>query len=120
MRYKEFAVTGVASERVLDDGLTSTDVEPKKIEAILMSVELYAGNHIEGWLGSMQILGGPDYIFDTFDDAVAGTTHPSTSKILRMPIGEDIPVGETFKIGIRCGLTDTDIYGSYEYTITGA
>lgn len=119
MRYKEFTVVGIASDRVLDGGLVSTDVEPKRVEAVLISVELYAGNHIEGWIGTKQIVGAPDYVFDTFDDAAAGTTHPSTTKILRLPVGENIPVGETFKIGIRCGLTDTDIYGSYEYTLIG-
>lgn len=119
MRYKEFVVVGVASETELDEGLTSTEVEPKRIEAILISVELYAGNHIEGWLGAKQIIGTSDYIFDTLAETAADTMPYSTTKIIRLPIGEDIPVGETFKIGIRCGLTDTDIYGAYEYTITG-
>lgn len=120
MRYKEFKVTGVASETEYDGGLTSTEVEPKRLEAILICVELYAGNHIEGWLGTKQILGAPDYIFDTFNESAADTPAQSTTKIIRLQIGEDIPVGETFKIGIRCALTDTDIYGSYEYTIIGA
>ncbi len=120
MRYKEFVVVGTASETVLDGGLTSTEVEPKRIVAILICVELYAGNHIEGWIGTNQIVGASDYVFDTFDESAADTPALSTTKINRLPIGEDIPVGEIFKIGIRCGLTDTDIYGAYEYEIIGA
>lgn len=120
MRYQEFAVVGLASDTVLDGGLTSTEVEPKRIEAVLICCELYAGNHIEGWIGTKQIVGVSDYIFDTFDESAADTPALSTTKITRLPIGEDLKVGETFKIGIRCALTDTDIYGAYEYTLTGA
>ncbi len=117
MRYQDFTAVGVATKAKFDGGLVSTEVEPKRIEAILICVEKYAANHIEGWIGSNKIMDLYDYVLDTFDSAAAGTTYPSGTKMGRVPIGEDIPVGQTFKIGIRCGGTDTDIYGAYQYTI---
>jgi len=120
MRYKDFAVTGIASDVVLDSGLVSTEIETVRIEAILICVELYAGNHIEGWIGTKKFVDIIDYVFDTFDIAAADTPYPATAKIGRLPIEEDLPAGQSFKIGIRCGLTDTDIYGAYEYKIIGA
>lgn len=118
MRYKDYAVVGLANDTVLDDGLTSTEVIPKTVKAILICVELYAANHIEGWIGTDKIIDIYDYVFDTFDIAAADTPYPATTKISRLPIDEVIPVGETFKIGVRCGVTDTDIYGAYEYEVT--
>lgn len=118
MRYQDFIVVGLANDTVLDGGLASTDVIPKTVKAILISVELYAANHIEGWIGTDKIIDVIDYVFDTFDIAAADTPYPSTTKLGRLPINEIIPVGETFKIGIRCGVTDTDIYGAYEYEVT--
>lgn len=118
MRYQDYTVVGVANDTELDDGLVSTAVVPKTVEAILICVELYAANHIEGWIGTDKIIDIIDYVFDTFDIAGADTPYPATAKIGRLPIGEVIPIGQTFKIGIRCGGTDTDIYGAYEYKIT--
>ena len=117
MRYKDFSVTGDANDTVFDGGLTSTVVEPKKIRAILISVELYAGNHVEGWIGSQKIIDILDYVFNTHDVAAGDTPYPSTTKITRLPIEEDIEPGQTFVIGIRCGATDTDIFGAYEYEV---
>lgn len=115
MYYKRFAVDGVANQTELDAGLVSLVIEKKHISAILISTTEYQNNVIEGWIGTERILEIPDLMIDT-DDGLAQNAR-STNKMMRIPIEHDIPEGQIFKIGIRCGAAPTNIRGSYEYII---
>ena len=117
MLYKAFNVTGVVNVTTLDAGLVSLVNEPKKIIAILINLNTHEGNIVEGWIGTHRILEVYDYIFDTQEESAADTPPFSSHKISRLPIDNDIPAGEIFKIGINCGAVANDLYGAYEYEI---
>lgn len=119
MFYKLFRVTGESNKTVFDTGLISTVEEPKRIRAILIDVNSYHGNTIEGWIETNRILQVPDEVCATSDYLVAASYFRPTNKIFRIPIEENIPAGSIFKIAINCGTDITHIRGSYEYeTVT--
>lgn len=118
MYYQGFNVAGTINTTELDGGLVSTQERPKRIEAVLIDVDAYQGNIIEGWIGTERVLAIPDYIFNTHFEAAADTPYPATNKIVRLPVGLEIPQGSAFKIGVNCGGTACDIVGAYEYTLT--
>lgn len=117
MYYQGFVVEGIASTTVLDAGLVSTVGEPKRIEAVLIDVDAYQGNTIEGWIGTKRVLEISEYVFNTHE-VTAVDIHPvSSTKIVRLPVGLDIPSGQIFKIGVNSGLNESGIAGGYEYSI---
>jgi len=116
MYYKRFSVTGVINSTVLDAGLVSLVAEKIRIDAILVTCQDWQNNVIEGWIGTERILEIPDYLVDSDADLGAANFPVSTTKLIRIPIEHDIPEGQIFKIGIRCGATAGNIIGSYEYS----
>lgn len=115
MFYKLFRVTGQANKTVFDDGLISTVEEPKRIRAIIINVNTYNNNTIEGWIETNRILQIPDDCCSTIDYLIAASYFRPTNKMFRIPIEEDIKPGMSFKIAINCGAQVTNIDGSYEY-----
>ncbi len=118
MFYKLFRVTGEANKTVFDDGLVSTVEEPKRIRAILINVERSLGNTVEGWIETTRILEIPDAVCSSNFSDVANLSYPSTNKIIRIPIEEDLKPGLTFKIALNCGANLSKLDGSYEYEPT--
>lgn len=115
MLYKAFRVTGESNKTIFDSGLVSTIEEPKRISAILINVSAYHNNTLEGWIETTRILSIPDDICNTSDTSLVITGVISTSKLIRIPIDQDITPGRIFKIAINCGADVTHIDGSYEY-----
>ncbi|MQY78104.1 MAG: hypothetical protein GH151_02750 [Bacteroidetes bacterium] len=115
MLYKSFRITGEANKTIFDSGLVSTVEEPKKIMAILINVSAYHNNTVEGWIETTRILEIPDDICNTSDTSGAITAVISTTKLIRIPIEEDLKPGMTFKIAINCGADISHIDGAYEY-----
>lgn len=120
MYYKGFTVTGIANVTTLDGGLESTQVEPKRVLAILICVTAYESNVIEGWIGNKRVLEIYDNVLDTIEDLGAANFPYSTSKMGRVPVELDIPPGNTFKIGVNCGAVLSSIEGAYEWEPSGA
>ena len=118
MYYKELHVTGVENTTTYDEGLVSTEIEPKRITAILINVSVHEGNVIEGWIGTNRIMAVYDYVFNTIECSAANVSPFATNRIGRLPIEQDIKPGQTFKIAIRCGIDFSVIHGAYEYEIT--
>jgi len=116
MKYQGFTVTGGINALVSDGGLVSTEKEPKRINAILICVTAYESNIVEGWIGNEMVLEIYDNVLDTIEDLGAANFPYSTSKMGRVPIELDIPVGQSFIIGIRSGGTASSIEGSYEWS----
>jgi len=114
MKYQEFAVTGVINTTVADAGLVSLVDAPKHLRAIIINSSALQGNHIEGWIGTDMIMSIPDYCCDTQGEAAAQHALSST-KMGRIPIEEDIPPGQIFKIALRSGGTASNLFGAYEY-----
>jgi len=119
MKYKAFTVAGTINETELDGGLVSLTDAPVHIDAILINVDAYQGNIVEGWIGNERVLEIYDYVFDTADETAGATAPYSSTKINRLPVDLDIPPGQAFKIGINSGAAASDIFGAYEYTPAG-
>jgi hypothetical protein len=117
MYYQGFSVTGLVNVTVLDAGLVSTEEEPKHIDAILICVTAYESNVIEGWIGNKRVLEIYDNVLDTIEDLGAANFPYSTSKMGRVPVDLEIPVGQIFKIGVNSGAVLSSIEGAYEWTI---
>ncbi|MBA7609460.1 hypothetical protein ES703_16651 [subsurface metagenome] len=115
MFYKSFRITGEANKTIFDGGLVSTIEEPKRIRAVLINLSAYHNNTIEGWIETTRILEIPDDICNTSDTSLAITGVISTTKLIRIPIEEDIKPGLAFKIAINCGADISHIDGAYEY-----
>ena len=115
MFYKSFSVEGTANKTKFDSGLISSVDEPKRLRAILISVSQWRTNVLEGWIGTNRILEIVDLVLNTQHEYGSDNAYPSTVKLLRIPIEENIPVGMIFKIAIRCGTDASNIYGAYEY-----
>ncbi|MBA7486125.1 hypothetical protein ES707_21678 [subsurface metagenome] len=115
MFYKAFNVTGLPNKTEFDDGLVSTIEEPKRIRAVIISVSDWRANVLEGWIETTRILEIVDLVLNTSHEYGGANAYPSTVKMLRIPIEEDIKPGLIFKIGINCGSDATSIVGAYEY-----
>lgn len=115
MYYKELQVDGEINTTEYDEGLTSPDANPVKCRAVLINVSTHEGNVIEGWIGTERILAVYDYVFDTQELGAAATPPISQHKLIRLPVDENIPAGNIFKIAIRSGGVASNIYGAYEY-----
>lgn len=113
MKYQGFTVTGVATELVSDGGLQSTEKEPKYIKGILICVTAYESNILEGWIGNEMVLQIYDNVLDTIEDLGAANFPYSTSKKGEIEINLEIPIGQSFIIGIRSGAVLSSIEGAY-------
>jgi len=117
--FQLFRVTGVANNITYDDGLKSTETEKKNLVAIHLEVAAYAAtddNEIQGWQERAKIFEFPEKLFNA---ELANATAPANTrpKMDQIPVGLEIPVGETFKIAIKCAATLNSIRGAYEYEI---
>ena len=116
MLYKAYTVVGVINVTTLDGGLVSLVEVPIRIEAILINTSAQEGNVIEGWIGNKRVLECYDYVFDTQEESTATQAPNSATKIVRLPIEMDVPAGQSFKIGVRCGGVANNLFGAYEYS----
>ena len=119
MKYQELTVVGVVNVTTLDAGLVSLVEEPRTIKAVLINLDTHEGNIIEGWIGTERVMAVYDYIFDTQEEAAADTPPFSTVKIQRLLLDLKISHGQIFKVGVRCGAVANNIFGAYEYEVTG-
>ena len=117
MYYKAFHVNALANVTTLDAGLVSLVENPVHIEAVFINLDATEGNVIEGWIGNRRVLEIYDYNLDTQEEAAAQAALSAT-KVGKLPIDLDIPPGQIFKIGSRCGATGHHLYGAYQYTET--
>jgi len=116
--YKDFAVTGVINSTVYDaPGLSSPEGEKRTLKAILINVSAYAGNLVEGWLEREKMLSIRDRVFNTSAETAAQAPFSAT-KIVRLEMDYEIPIGQTFTLAINSGGVATNLEGAYEYEIS--
>jgi len=117
--FQSFRITGVANTITYDDGLKSTEAEKKRLVAVHLELSAHAGtddNDVQGWHERSKIFDLPEKMFPT--ETAAATSAPAAGdKIRTIPVDLDIPVGETFKVAIKCAATATNVRGAYEYEI---
>lgn len=122
MKYFQlFRVTGVANTITYDDGLKSTEAEPKRLLAVHVQMDAWAAtddNDIQGWREREKIFEFPEKLFPSELSSKTASTiaEPRTKTI---PVDLDIPVGETFKLALKCAATLTKVRGVYEYELIG-
>jgi len=117
--FQLFRVTGVANTITYDGGLKSTETEKKHLTAVHIELAAYAAtddNEIQGWQERAKIFEFPEKLFNA---ELAAATAPANTrpKWGEIPVDIEIPVGETFKIAIKCAATLNSMRGAYEYEI---
>jgi hypothetical protein len=102
--YYSETITGVANKEVLGNGITSTEAEPKRINKVSITVSQRVGNWIRIYIERERLADIIDYEF------------PLTTDTFRREIifELNIPVGQTFKVGIACGGTASNLNVVYE------
>ena len=120
MRYFQlFRVTGVANKITYDGGLKSTETEKKKLVAVHVNMNDWAAtddNEIEGWHERAKIFEFPHHMFNRIPKDVEPAVQRLELKTV-IPVDLEIPVGEAFKIALKCAATEVDMRGAYEYEI---
>jgi len=118
--YQKFRITAQANLPIFDDGLKSTESEPKTLKAIHVQLEKYAGtddNEFVGILETTTIIDMPEKLLPT-ELAAAVAQTADGGKLKRIEVDMVIPPGEIFKAGMKCAATAVNARGVYEYEIT--
>lgn len=115
--FKYFKVTGVASTTVLDGGLASSAEAPKRLKSIIVNIEYRLDNKLQGWLEREKVFELPDYCINTIQLAGADTPPLGMNVLNEIPVGVDMPVGTTFKVGLESGANTGNLWGAYRYEI---
>jgi len=120
MKYFQlFRITGTANSIAYDDGLKSTQAEPKRLIAIHAQVDSYSrsdDNNVQGWHERAKVFEFPETLLPTQHDSDGAETTPVANS-LKIPVDIDLPPGETFKAAIQCAATAKVFRGVYEYEI---
>jgi len=115
-----FRITGNTNAITYDDGLKSTDTEPKRLLAVYLQCANWDNQDqtdVQGYHERAKVFDIPAKAIPQVADA---TTTQSTAPPLyfKQDVELDIPVGETFKVAVKCGGTSVKVRGWYEYEIT--
>lgn len=119
IHFQLFRITGVANSIIYDDGLLSTQAEPKRLLAIHAQLDSYSrtdDNDFNGWHERAKVLEFPEQLLPT-QKSTDGEETKDTPRSLRIPVDIDLPAGETFKAAMKCAATAKNVRGSYEYEI---
>lgn len=116
-RYKAFTITGTENTTKWDGGLKGTKAQPKKLLGLLLYVSGQAGNQILLDHERERLMSLYDYHIDT-DEVNTADTHPkSDTKLNQIDIEQTVPAGETVMVGLACGATKKNVFGSYVYEL---
>ena len=113
--YESVHIDGTANEETVEDIITSTEEEPKHIDA----VAFYEDTAVENLDAVLAMYIERERIVNvpvaqnqrSHDSDVRLNTDPF------FPIGHDLPVGQSFKVGHVSGAVATDMYYTVRYTI---
>jgi hypothetical protein len=117
---QDFTITGVIAKETLDSiGLTSTEKEKKKLLGVFLQVSGYAKNKVVGYHEQTKVFTIYDTLIDVETAAFTENESKPGPRITYHEVGIELPIGQTFKVGIVCGATAKDLLGHYEYEIMG-
>ena len=110
-------LTGGINDIKYDTGLTSTPTEKKRLLSISLVVTDILNNQVQGYHEKAKVFDIPDLLID--EETIAGAINLAKpgARIGEIEVGLDIPVGEVFKLAIKCGAAAQDVYGCYNYEL---
>ncbi|MBA7495818.1 hypothetical protein ES702_06409 [subsurface metagenome] len=114
---KKFTITGVENKVTFDGGLESSKENPKRLLSVLVQVDTYKGNDIQGWWEREKVSEIPDYLIDTIEEGSTDKILKSFNRLNEIEVGYDLPVGSTFMMALSCGATANNLRGAYRYEI---
>lgn len=117
IRFQSFRITGIANATTFDSGLVSTGAEKKRLLSVLLQVSGIVSNDIQGWHEREKVFDAPDELLDTDESTGSTNTQKSYHRLNEIEVGKDLPVGEVFKVAIKCGATAKNLVGMYRYEI---
>jgi len=112
-----FRLTGVANDIQYDDGLKSTEKEKKRLLYIRFLLNGQADNDVQGYHERTKVFDIPDRLIDVEADAFNTNLAKPGARINDHEVALDIPVGEVFKVAIKCGATAKNLHGFYAYEL---
>ena len=115
--FQKISITGVTNTTTYDAGLESSQENPKRLLSILVQVDAYEGNDVQGWAEREKIHEIPDKLIDCPDEGSSNQTAKSFNRLNEIEVGMDLPVGTTFKTALKCGGTANNLVGAYRYEI---
>lgn len=116
--FKVFRITGVNNKVVYDDGIDSSKENPIRLLSVMVQVDDYQDNDIQGWLQREKVFEVPDSLLDTVGRESDNHKNKSFNRLNEIEVGCDVPVGATFKVAVSSGATKCDLIGAYRYEIT--
>jgi len=105
--YYSETVTGVANTEILGKGVTSTEAEPKTVKEVYVIVSGRYGNYVRGYVERERLFSIEDYVFPLATDSFRFV----------LDVNFDLPIGQTFSVGIACGGTASIIHVVYKCEI---
>ncbi len=118
--FQSFRITGAANAVTYDAGLKSTESEPKRLLSVVAQVSAFAAtddNDVQGYHERAKVFDIPEKLFAQLEVATTSLT-ASKGDMTEILVGLDLPVGETFKVALKCAATGNTIRGAYMYEIT--
>jgi len=117
--YQAFTITGVANKEIYDAGIASSSEAHKRLIEVWVNVSGYAGNTFGLWHELKKFCEIPDYLLSTDLKAGSADAYASTTKILKIPVDREIPVGQEIQATLLCGATTKNCQGCYVYELMG-
>src|SRR4030065_1754996 len=114
--FQLFRIQGVANLLTEEAGLKSTEAEKKKLINVYLQMDAQAAtddNTVEGHHERAKVFEIPEKMVPTQLHTDTALKSPFGSHLM-IPVDLDIPVGHTFKTGIRCAATAVILRGVYE------
>lgn len=118
IRFNPITITGVANDRTYDTGLSSSQAQPKTLHSVIVQVDEYEGNKLQGWLDTDKVFEIYDYNLDTREEGSTDKAGMSMNRLNEIEVGVKIPVGSQFLIALECGATANNFTGAYRWEKT--
>jgi len=112
-----FRITGVANTIIYDGGLLSTEAEKKRLLSVSLLVNNYKDNDVQGYHERATVFDIPDRLLDMEDEGCSLNRAKPGARINEIEVGLDLPVGEIFKVAIKCGANAANVHGFYAYEL---
>ena len=115
--FQKANITGVINTTTYDPGLESSKENPKRLLSILVQVDAYQSNDVQGWLEREKTFEVPDKLIDSPEEGSSNVHSKSFNRINEIEVGHDLPAGTTFKVALKCGGTANNLKAAYRYEI---